>query len=397
MPSHFSSTSQSLSKDSSALAFLAWLIGAVLLATWLAWFVLSKVTVVEVSRAAHLEVQQSPSPVVAVKAGKIASTSLVLGQDVKAGDVLVTLDASGDELRLREEESRLTSFTPRISSLNHEILALGQVRGGDQQSAIAAAQAAQFRTAEATAALEYAKDSERRLQEESAAGSVAQVDALRATSEAQKIAATRDALAAEGRRLDSDMQTRSHQHQVQLETLKRAVITLEGERKNSEATMARLKNDIERQRIRAPIAGTIGDMVPLRVGAYLPEGQKLATVVPHGDLIIVADFQPASALGRIKPGQFSRMRLDGFPWSQFGSIDARVTRVATEIRDQMVRVEFIPTAPFPPKIVMQHGLPGTISVNLEEASPAQLVLRAVGQINGTSPQQPGPPGAPRAP
>ena len=181
---------------------------------------------------------------------------------------------------------------------------------------------------------------------------------------------------------------------MQLETLKRAVITLEGERKNSEATVARLKNDIDRQVIRAPIAGKIGDMVPLRVGAYLPEGQKLATIVPHGDLIIVADFQPASALGRIKPGQTSRMRLDGFPWSQFGSIDARVIRVASEIRDQMVRVEFTPIAPFPAKIVMQHGLPGTVSVNLEEASPAQLVLRAVGQMNLASSQQPG---APRAP
>jgi membrane fusion protein, adhesin transport system len=397
LPSQFSSTSQSLSKDSSALAFLAWVIGAVLLASWLAWFILGKINLVEVSRAAHLEVQQSPSPVVAVKAGKIASTSLVLGKDVRAGEVLVMLDSSGDELRLREEESRLNSFAPRIASLNNEIAALGQARGGDQQSAIAAMQAAQFRTAEATAALEFAKDNARRLKEESAAGGVAQVDALRASSEAQKIAATRDALAAEGRRLDSDIQSRSHQHQVQLETLKRAVITLEGERKNSEATIARLKNDIERQVIRAPIAGKIGDMVPLRVGAYLPEGQKLATVVPHGDLIIVGDFQPSSALGRIKPGQISRMRLDGFPWSQFGSIDARVTRVATEIRDQMVRVEFTPIAPFPTKIVMQHGLPGTVSVNLEEASPAQLVLRAVGQMSVATPQQSGTPTAARAP
>lgn len=397
MPPQFSSTSQSLSKDNSALAFLAWLIGAVLLAAWLAWFLFGKITVVEVSRAAHLEVQQSPSPVVAVKAGKIASTSLVLGQDVRAGEVLVALDSSGDELRLREEESRLASFAPRINSLNSEIAALGQVRGGDQQSAIAATQAAQFRTAEATAALEFAKDSERRLRDESAAGSVAQVDALRASSEAQKIAATRDALAAEGRRLDSDIQSRSHQHQVQLETLKRAVITLEGERKNSEATIARLKNDIDRQVIRAPIAGKVGDMVPLRVGAYVPEGQKLATVVPHGDLIILGDFQPSSALGRIKPGQISRMRLDGFPWSQFGSIDARVTRVATEIRDHMVRVEFTPIAPFPTKIVMQHGLPGTVSVSLEEVSPTQLVLRTVGQMGATEPQTAGSPTAARAP
>jgi membrane fusion protein, adhesin transport system len=397
LPSQFSSTSQSLSKDGSALAFLAWFTGAILLTAWLAWFILGKINVVEVSRAAHLEVQQSPSPVVAVKAGKIASTSLALGKDVKLGEVLVMLDSSGDELRLREEESRLTSFAPRITSLSNEIAALGQARGGDQRSAFAATQAAQFRTAEATAALDFAKDSERRLKEESAAGTVAQVDALRASSEAQKIAATRDALAAEGRRLDGDIQSRSHQHQVQLEILRRAVITLEGERKNSEATIARLKNDIDRQVIRSPIAGKIGDMVPLRVGAYLPEGQKLATVVPHGDLIIVGDFQPSSALGRIKPGQISRMRLDGFPWSQFGSIDARVNRVATEIRDQMVRVEFTPIAPFPTKIVMQHGLPGTVSVNLEEASPAQLVLRAVGQMSVAAPQQSGSPAAVKAP
>ena len=66
------------------------------------------------------------------------STSLVLGNDVRAGEVLVMLDSSGDALRLREEESRLISFAPRITSLNNEIAALGQARGGDQQSAISA-------------------------------------------------------------------------------------------------------------------------------------------------------------------------------------------------------------------------------------------------------------------
>lgn len=58
------------------------------------------------------------------------STSLVLGNDVRAGEVLVMLDSSGDALRLREEESRLISFAPRITSLNNEIAALGQARGG---------------------------------------------------------------------------------------------------------------------------------------------------------------------------------------------------------------------------------------------------------------------------
>jgi membrane fusion protein, adhesin transport system len=388
MASSFSRTTQSLSKDSSGRAMFAWSCAVLLLSGWSAWFFLSDITVVEVSRAARLEVQQSASPVVALTSGKIASTSLALGQDVRVGDILVRLDASTEELRLREEETRLKAFAPRITSLTAEIAALGQASVGDRQSSVAAAQAAQFRAVEAGAAMDFAKDNERRLKEESNAGSVAQIDALRASSEAKKLAATRDSLAADVRRLESDARTRGHQQQVQLENLRRAIVTLEGESRTSEAAIARLKNEIDKRLIRAPIDGKVGDVTPLRLGAYLPEGQKLASVVPDGQLMIVSDFPPAAALGRIRSGQTARLRLDGFPWSQFGSVEARVSRVASEIRDQQVRVEFIPIAPFPTKIIMQHGLPGTISVNLEKASPARMVLRAVGQMSVNSPSAP---------
>jgi membrane fusion protein, adhesin transport system len=380
LASQFSRTTQSLAKDSAALALLVWAVAGVTIAIWLAWFLLSKVNVVEVSRAAHLEVQQSPSPVAASISGKIDSMTLTLGLPVKSGDMLVRLNSTTEELRLREEESRLAGFPPRISSLRAEIAALDNVRNGDQLTALVATEAARFRTTEANSALEFSKDNEFRLKEESALGGVAQIDALRASSETKKIAAGRDALHAEERRLDADARTRRNQHLVQLESLKRAIVTLESERRTSEMTIGRLKNDIEKHIVRAPISGKIGEITGLRAGAFVPEGQKLATIVPEGELMIVADFLPAAALGRIRPGQISRLRLDGFPWSQFGSIEARVSRVATEIRDQMVRVELVPIAPFAPKVMMQHGLPGTVSVNLDQASPAELVLRALGQL-----------------
>ena len=53
--------------------------------------------------------------------------------------------------------------------------------------------------------------------------------------------------------------------------------------------------------MRAPVDGTIGDLAPLRAGAYVAEGQKIASVVPGGGLVIVADFAPASVFGRICP------------------------------------------------------------------------------------------------
>ena len=56
--------------------------------------------------------------------------------------------------------------------------------------------------------------------------------------------------------------------------------------------------------------------------------------------MIAGDFNPGSAIGRVRPGQQATMRLDGFPWAQFGTIAATVTEAATEIRDGNIRVEF---------------------------------------------------------
>mgnify|MGYP006951217479 CR=1 FL=1 len=95
--------------------------------------------------------------------------------------------------------------------------------------------------------------------------------------------------------------------------------------------------------------------------------------------MIVGDFTPASVFGRILPGQSARLRLDGFPWAQFGTIEARVTRVASEIRENLVRVEFEPTSKTS-HIALQHGLPGSVEVTVEQTTPAVLVLRAAGQL-----------------
>jgi membrane fusion protein (multidrug efflux system) len=387
MPAQFGRTTRSLASDTSKYAIAAWLCAGVLLAGWLAWFFFGRVTVYEVSHRARLEVQQSAHPVAALIPSRIVANSLVLGQQVQPGDVLVELDATSERLRLREEESRLAAIPPRIESLRKEIASLERAKTEDEQAAIAAAQSARFRGKEASAAVDFARDNERRLKEESSFGSVAQIEALRARSETQKLTATSEALTSEVRRIEMDAQARAHQHQAQIENMKRSAVALEGELATAQATIARLKQDIEKHFVRSPVQGTIGDVVPLRVGAYVAEGQKLATVVPQGGLIVVAEFNPAAVLGRIHPGQSARLRLDGFPWAQFGSIDARVAHVASEIRDNLVRVEFTPVATSTRNIVMQHGLPGSVEVSVEQTSPAVLILRAAGQMSSRPMQQ----------
>lgn len=382
----FARTTRSLAADTARGALLAWAGAALLLAAWGAWFVAGRVQVVEVSRSARLEVSQAPHALATPLAGRIASSQLMIGRRVRAGEVLAELDASVPRLRLQEEQTRLQAMPPRLASLQQEIASVQAVLTADQRAAQAGLQGAQARVQEAAAGADFASDNERRLRGETASGSVAEIDALRAAAEARRLGAARDALQADGDRLALDARTRAQQGQAQIVGLQRAILALEGEMAGSRATIARLEQEIERHRVRAPMDGSLGEVLATSPGAYVAEGQTLATLVPSGELIIVAEFDPATALGRLQPGQIARLQLDGFPWAQYGGVSARVLRVAGEIREHLLRVELQPLAPTvasaAPAPVLQHGLTGLVEVGIEQVSPAVLLLRTAGQALG---------------
>jgi membrane fusion protein (multidrug efflux system) len=379
----FSQTTRSLANDTSRYANIAWLLAGIFMAGWMLWLFAGTVTVYEISKHARLEVRQASHQVDALVHGKVAATALAIGTEVKAGDILVELDASSEELRLKEEEARLEAIPRRIAALQREIEAQQFVRSDDLQSASASTEVAKYRNQEADAALEFAKDQGQRLTRLSAIGGAATVDAMRAITETQKLTASRDALSSDLKRIELEARTRAHQHDAQIETLKSSIVSLEGEMAISQAAIARLKIDIEKHIVRAPISGRTGDVVPLHAGAYVNEGQRLATIVPEGELIVVADFSPSLTLGRVRAGQKGRLRLDGFPWAQYGTAQATVSRVASEIRDNLVRVELVLDAASSSNVFMQHGLPGSIEVSVEETSPASLILRSAGLLLST--------------
>lgn len=384
MAGQFSQTRRSLANDTARASHVAWLLAGGLLVAWLAWFVFGSVTVYETSRRARLEVSQASHHVATLIPSIVVASSLVIGKEVAAGEVLVELDARAERLRLSEEEARLAGIAPRIASLHDEIKAREQAKDRDIEAAKAAAEVARFRNQEAGAALEFARDTERRLSRLTTVGGASTLEANRAISESLKLGASRDATLSEIRRTELDAEARAFQNEAQIESLRRSIVGLEGDVATIEATIGRLKIDIEKHLVRAPISGQIGDVVPLPAGAYVAEGQRLATVVPNGDVIIVADFSPSLTLGRVKEGQRGQMRLDAFPWAQYGSIAARVSRVATEIRDNLVRVEFALDPASAKSGLVQHGLPGMVEVSVEEVAPFALVLRASGLLLSTA-------------
>ena len=124
---------------------------------------------------------------------------------------------------------------------------------------------------------------------------------------------------------------------------------------------------------------------------------KTVHIIP-GMLKIMTDFLPPAALGRIQPGQPARLRLEGFPWTQYGAVAATVASVASEVRDGQVRVELAVHSDAASPIPLQHGLPGTIEVEVDHVSPAALILRTAGlllTVPGTSRDSQGSRGADR--
>jgi multidrug efflux pump subunit AcrA (membrane-fusion protein) len=143
--------------------------------------------------------------------------------------------------------------------------------------------------------------------------------------------------------------------------------------------MRELEDEIDKRRIRAPIAGRLGDVAALTVGAFVRVGDELSMIIPKGALRIVAQFAPDEALGRIQRGQSGELRLFAFPWTQYGSVSGVVERVAQEVRDGRVRVELLIPEPRAARVPLQHGLPGSLQIAVDATSPASLAWRAAGR------------------
>lgn len=380
MTAAYSQTARALAQDRPVLAHVLWAASGLVLVAWVLWFCFSSLTLYQTSRRARLEVRRAPHAVDAAAAGALLSTSLAMGRTVTSGEVLVELDATRERLRSEEERARLAALETRIAALRREIAAREGARSEDTRAARAAAAGVRARLDETQAALDYARGNEQRMTRLFASGGGTRVEGLKAAAEVQKLSAAQAALVAEVERSDREARSRDFQNEAQVEDLRRTLASLEGDHEASSRAIATLAAEIERHVLRAAIDGRLGDVAPARKGTYIAEGQRLATIIPTDDLIIVAEFEPSQALGRVHQGQQATMRLDGYPWAQYGTVRATVTAVAGEIRDGFLRVELQPERTERPAITLEHGLSGSVEVALEETTPSTLLLRSAGLV-----------------
>ena len=90
----------------------------------------------------------------------------------------------------------------------------------------------------------------------------------------------------------------------------------------------------KRYALRAPQAGRISFTKSASERRFVNQNEEVATLVPDGGHAIVGRLAlPEQNSGRVKIGQRVYIRLDGFPFQEYGTIEGRVKQIALVPRD----------------------------------------------------------------
>jgi membrane fusion protein (multidrug efflux system) len=372
----FARTLRALDADGMSPALLAVLLIAVLGGVWSTWLVVARVPVYQISQTARLEVERV-HPIASPVSGRIVTTSLLLGREVKTGDVLIEIEAEREQLETAEERTRLSTVAGEITALEREIHAEEDAVDQARRGAQAALEEASQRLSVTEAAAEQADENVKRANQLEKQGLVSAADAQKTRAEAQGRRAEVAAVRAGIDKLRAEQSVAERARRGRLASLVRERVSLGGLQTATASTVTRREREAERRRVRAPVPGRLGDVNVLQIGAIVREGEVIASIVPDGNVRAVAEF-PAPALGRLRPGQRARFRLDGFPWTQYGHIDSTVTRVASETREQRVRVELTVQRAAASQLPLRHGMPGVAEIEVERVAPLALLIRSLG-------------------
>lgn len=394
MPASFHNTLGALTQERrrGRRGLLAAAVVSGLLGLWSLWFVYGNVPTYAVSLSARLQSEAEVHPVDVHVTGRVVAVHLDVGEQVTEGQVLLELDATDIQLQLDEIGAREQGLRAQIAALEVESTAREQAIEAATEAGAAEVSQAVALQRESSIRADLAVDEGQRIDELHRAGVVADAERQRAQATTEQSRAAARAKASQLAVLQSSARREVADRRAESAQLKRSLAMLRADLQGLEVDRARLRQHRERHIVRAPVAGRLGQVQAPRVGSSVTGGDTVAVIAPAGRLTIVADFASADAIGHIRVGQSARLRADGFPWTQYGTVRARVTAISGEASGGLVQVRLAvldsagsganPGADSSdrPAVPVRHGITGSVEIELQHVSPAALILRAAGAM-----------------
>jgi multidrug resistance efflux pump len=348
---------------------------AVLFGGWFAWLSWGRVPLYEVSSSARIETGEHGRPVETVLPGRVARVIARLGETVQKGAVVVELEDTAVRSRIQGAETELKALTMQLEARQSERVLTEQLM--DERIKQTEVNLSQARTrreqAEAASQLaDYTAKQRKQLQEK---GITSESDYLQSRSNSVQKLAELKSTNIELERLRAQSMVEQGESRTHLAELSARIAELEASIARRRGELESLRKEWDDHRVRATADGLIGELADIRPGSFVATGTRIATIVPTGVLHAVAEFIPAKAIGLVAPGQSARIRLDGFPAAQYGTLQARVVDVAGEIRNGTIRVALALASDRISSIPLQHGQPGIVQIEVGRVSPVELIVR----------------------
>lgn len=292
----------------------------------------------------------------------VRGVDVQVGDRVRAGDRLATLDPTFAAADLADLTAKLASVEAQLGRLRAELdgsdyspaanspdaavqaailerrraeyrsrLASLDEKAGQLDSAIAASRRAQAGLAERLAVVGEVEDIRRQLQERQTGSRLtwleARVERLRIRDELTALQDREQASAHELRGIQAD----------------RAAFVDEWRRKTAEelveqsrqrATLVEQIAKAERRRslvtLTAPVDAVVLEVAKRSVGSVIREAEPLVTLVPADVPLEVEAEIPSRDIGLVRVGDFVRVKLDAFPFQRHGTLPGEIRTISAD-------------------------------------------------------------------
>jgi hemolysin D len=94
--------------------------------------------------------------------------------------------------------------------------------------------------------------------------------------------------------------------------------------------LAKAEATVDHLTLRAPITGRVQSSVIANVGQVVTSGQEIMRVVPEGSKLEIQAYVANREIGFVTVGQEAVVKVEAFPFTRYGSIKARVKRIASD-------------------------------------------------------------------
>jgi multidrug resistance efflux pump len=375
MAINFSDTLASINQDLNQRNLIFSILLAALLLIWFCWFFWVPLSITKQAKGSF-DTGQSAIAITSAVDGRIERVGLVAGDFVNEGDFLIGINTEDEEKQIDVLQKALREEKLALKAIENSSASELQKLAIEHQSLAEKVKSLRAQLVNAQNQYDQQKSMVELLQ--AATSAISKIEIQKEQLQLQKIHEHLLIVQQSLKTVQSEQQQSIKQQELLEASFAENTARQQSRIASLQADLTAQQQHSAHKIMRAPKSAQVAEVMPLQEGQWITAGTTLATLVPEGELRVVAEFDPVDALGYLHVGQTAKIQVDNFPWLQYGALTARVLQVNQAARDGNIRVLLELTGK--QHWVLQPGMTAKVIIDVAALTPWELLLQSLGQI-----------------